>query len=59
MTSITIPNNIKIEIFRTHIKILSSSGTFLKKKSSDLKILKKNNKLFLLQKKLIYTYTWK
>ena len=49
MTSITIPNNIKIEIFRTHIKILSSSGTFLKKKSSDLKILKKNHKLFLLQ----------
>lgn len=49
MTFIQIPENIKIKIYKDFIKITSPVGDLIKKKSSDINILVKNNKVFLLK----------
>jgi large subunit ribosomal protein L6 len=58
-TFIKIPINIKIQILKNYIKIISPSGIFIKKKNTNLKFLIYKNKLFLLKsdKKGIYFFS--
>ena len=52
ITSIVIPKNIKIKIFKNSIQIISPSITVIKKKSKNILLLEKNNKIFLLNKNI-------
>ena len=49
MTYITIPQNIKIQIYKNFIKINSPVGEIIKKKSNDINLLIKDDKIFLLK----------
>lgn len=49
MTFIQIPNNIEIQIYKNFIKIKSPIGNIIKKKSIDINLLVKNDKIFLLK----------
>ena len=49
MTYIQIPKNIKISIYKEFIKIKSPVGDIIKKKSENIKLLIKNDKIFLLK----------
>lgn len=46
---IEIPKNIKIKIYLKYIKIISSTGIIIKQKSPSIKLLIKNNLLFLIK----------
>lgn len=46
---IEIPKNIKIKIYLKYIKIISATGILVKQKSPEIKLIQKNNKLFLIK----------
>ncbi len=51
MLSIRLPENTQIIINETHIKIIGQYGTFIKKKSKEIKLYSDSKKLYLLDSK--------
>lgn len=54
MLSIRLPENTQIIINETHIKIIGQYGTFIKKKSKEIKLYCDSKKIYLLDSKYLF-----